>query len=253
MASLVSDTFRTGNPALTAKTFGVEAAAGEAAMTLNGTVLKTGCLLAVTAAAAAFTWKQFLLGGPAAATPWTLGGVVGGLVVALITVFWKRAAPFTAPLYGALEGLALGGISAAFELRFHGIVVAAVGLTFGTLGALLLAYRSGLIKPSENLKLGIAAATGAVALLYLCEMFLGFFKVAVPYIHEGGPIGIAFSAVVVVIAAFNLVLDFDFIEEGARSNAPKYMEWYAAFGLLVTLVWLYLELLRLLSKLRSRD
>ncbi|MEK7766871.1 MAG: Bax inhibitor-1/YccA family protein, partial [bacterium] len=228
MANLVSDTFRTGNPALTAKTFDLDAAAGESAMTLNGTVFKTGLLLAVTAAAATFTWKQFLLGGPAATTPWMLGGVVGGLIVALVTVYWKQAAPFTAPLYGALEGLALGGISAAFELRFPGIAVEAIGLTFGTLGALLLAYTSGLIKPSENLKLGIVAATGAVALLYLCEMFLGFFKVAVPYIHQSGPIGIAFSAVVVVIAAFNLVLDFDFIEEGVRSRSPKYMEWYAA-------------------------
>jgi uncharacterized YccA/Bax inhibitor family protein len=128
-----------------------------------------------------------------------------------------------------------------------------VGLTFGTLAALLLAYRSGLIRATENFKLGVFAATGGIALLYLVSMVMGFFGKSIPFIHSAGPIGIGFSVFVVVIAALNLVLDFDFIETGAQRGAPKYMEWYGAFGLLVTLVWLYLEILRLLAKLQGRD
>jgi uncharacterized YccA/Bax inhibitor family protein len=167
-------------------------------------------------------------------------------------VFKKNWAIVTAPLYAVLEGLVLGGLSATFEARFPGIVIQAVGLTFGTLFALLLAYKSGVIKATENFKLGVVAATGGIALVYLAGFVLGFFGVSIPYIHGSGTIGILFSLVVVVIAALNLVLDFDFIESGAASGAPKYMEWYAAFGLLVTLIWLYLEILRLLAKLRSR-
>ena len=152
-----------------------------------------------------------------------------------------------------MEGLFLGGISAIFEAQFSGIVIQAVGLTFGTLFCLLMVYKSGLIKATENFKLGIASATGAIFLVYLVSMILGFFGVQMPFIHESGIIGIGFSIFVVVIAALNLVLDFDFIENGSQMGAPKYMEWYAAFGLMVTLVWLYIEILRLLTKLRSRD
>jgi len=151
-----------------------------------------------------------------------------------------------------LEGLFLGGISALMEARFPGIVLQAVGLTFGTLAALLFAYRSGLIRATENFKLGVVAATGGICLLYLANIVMGFFGHSIGFIHESGWMGIGFSAVVVVVAALNLVLDFDFIEEGAAQGAPKYMEWYAAFGLMVTLVWLYLEMLRLLSKLQSK-
>ena len=140
-----------------------------------------------------------------------------------------------------------------FEMRFPGIVMQAVGLTFGTLAALLVAYRSGLIRATENFKLGVVAATGGIALLYLANIVMGFFGKSMPFIHDSGWLGIGFSAVVVVIAALNLVLDFDFIENGVEQGAPKYMEWYAAFGLLVTLIWLYLEILRLLSKLQSRN
>jgi uncharacterized YccA/Bax inhibitor family protein len=139
-----------------------------------------------------------------------------------------------------------------FNARYPGIVFNAVALTMGTLAALLLAYRSGLIRPSENFKLGLVAATGAVGLIYLVSMGMSLFGLRMPYIHESGLIGIGFSAVVVAIAALNLVLDFDFIERGAEAGAPKYMEWYGAFGLLVTLVWLYLEILRLLAKLQDR-
>ena len=184
--------------------------------------------------------------------PWTLGGAVGGFVAALITCFKKSWSPVTAPLYAALEGLFLGGISALYNQRFHSLPLQAVILTLCTLCALLLAYRSGLIRATENFKLGLFAATGGIALVYLVGFVMSFFGKSIPYIHDSGMIGIGFSAVVVVIAALNLVMDFDFIERGAENGAPKYMEWYAAFGLMVTLVWLYLEILRLLSKLSSR-
>ena len=179
-------------------------------------------------------------------------GGIGGFIVAMVTVFKQKWAPFTVPLYAALQGLFLGGISATFELRFPGIVIQAVGLTMMVFLALLFAYKSKLIQATENFKLGITAATGGIALLYIVQLVLSFFGIHIPYIHESGPIGIGFSLVVVTIAALNLVMDFDFIENGAARRAPKYMEWYAAFGLLVTLVWLYLEMLRLLAKLQSR-
>ena len=239
--------FRTGNPALKESTFrGVSRAVGEEAMTLQGTVNKTGMSLLILLAAAAFVWNS------ANPQPFVLVGLVGGLVTALVTVFKNTAAPVTTPLYAAFEGLLLGGLSLVFEARYPGIVVNAVALTFGTLAVLLVAYSSGLIRPSENFKLGIVAATGGVALLYLVSIVMGFFGKSIPFIHDSGPIGIAFSLFVVGLAALNLVLDFDFIERGAAMGAPRYMEWVGAFGLLVTLVWLYLEILRLLAKLQDR-
>ena len=158
----------------------------------------------------------------------------------------------TAPIYALFEGLFLGGISATLEARFPGIVIQAVGLTFGTLFGLLLAYKSGLIKVTENFRLGLFAATGGIFLLYMASFVMSFAGMRIPYIHESGLIGIGFSGFVVVIAALNLVLDFDFIESGSENRLPKYMEWYAAFGLMVTLIWLYVEILHLLTKLRSR-
>ena len=254
---------RSGNPALRADTF-LDAGSGAlvrgdaGTMSLNGTVNRTALLLVVTLAGALFSWSQFsaalAAGNPGAAMPWVWGGAIGGFVVALVTIFKKEWSPFTAPLYAALEGLFLGAVSAMFELRYPGIVLQAVGLTFGTLAALLMAYRSGLIKATENFKLGVVAATGGIALLYLVQIGLQLFGFkGMGFIHDSSLVGIAFSGFVVVIAALNLVLDFDFIEQGVERGAPKYMEWYAAFGLLVTLVWLYLEMLRLLGKLQSRN
>jgi uncharacterized YccA/Bax inhibitor family protein len=179
--------------------------------------------------------------------------MIGGLIAALVTIFKKSWAGITTPLYALFEGLVLGGLSAIFEAQFPGIVLQAVGLTFGTLFCLLLAYSTRLIRATENFKLGVVAATGAIALIYLASFVLRLFGINIPYIHDGGLIGIAFSLFVVVVAALNLVLDFDFIESGAANGAPKYMEWYGAFGLMVTLIWLYIEMLRLLSKLRSRN
>ena len=242
---------RSGNPALTADTFtSIPRTSSENVMTIGGTVNKTALALAILFMAATYVWSQGVAG--ALPTGFIWGGFIGGFVVALVTVFKQTWAPYTTPLYAGLEGLALGGISFIFEQQYPGIVSQAIFLTFGTLGGLLLAYRSGVIRATENFKLGVVAATGGIGLVYFLSFILGFFGISIPLIHSSGTFGILFSLFVVVIAALNLVLDFDFIEEGAERGAPKYMEWYGAFGLLVTLVWLYLEILRLLVKLRSR-
>lgn len=248
MASLL----RTSNPALNEKAFKGQVAFGDA-MTLQGTVNKTGLLLLCVVATAAWTWGLSHSNTPEAAIPWMMGGLIGGFVVALVTIFKKTWAPFTAPLYALLEGLILGGISAVFEKTYPGVAIQAVGLTLGTLFVMLLAYKTGVVKATEGFKIGVIAATGGIAVFYLAEMVLSFFfHIQVPAINGSGPWGIAFSLFVVVIAALNLVLDFDMIETGVRGGAPKYMEWYGAFGLMVTLIWLYLEILRLLGKARRR-
>lgn len=243
---------RTANPALGDNTFSLRAAQGEESMTIQGTVNKSAILIGIIIFAGALSWTQFMSGnGIAMILLW--GGFIGGLIAAIVTIFKKEWAPYTAPVYAAFEGLALGGISAMAEIAFSGIVVQAVMLTVGTFVVLLAAYRSGLIKATENFKLGVVAATGAVGLVYLISFGMRMFGMEMPYLHSNGIIGIGISLVIVVIAALNLVLDFDFIEKGAEEKAPKFMEWYAAFGLVVTLVWLYLEILRLLMKLNSRD
>ena len=245
---------RTSNPALNDRVFQGEHAAFGEAMTLKGTVNKTGVLLICTVATAAWTWNLFLDSHSAAAVgPLALIGLIGGLIFAIITVFKKTWAPVTAPIYALLEGLVLGSVSAILEVRFPGIAIQSVSLTFGTLVVLLLAYHSGLIRVTEKFRLGVVAATGGILLFYILEMILGFFGVHFTAVNGSGAIGIGFSVFVVIIAALNLVLDFDFIESGVRAGAPKYMEWYGAFGLMVTLIWLYLEILRLMSKLRSRE
>ena len=242
---------RSGNPALRADTFTrVPPVVGHETMTIGGTVNKTAMSLAILFVAAMYVWGRGTVGQ--LPMPLVVVGFIGGFVVALVTVFKQTWAPYTTPLYAALEGLALGGISYLFEQSYPGIVAQAVFLTFGTLGALLFAYRSGIIRATENFKLGVFAATGGIGIVYLLSFVLGFVGINVPLIHSSGIFGILFSLFVVVIAALNLVLDFDFIEEGAERGAPKYMEWYGAFGLLVTLVWLYLEILRLLAKLQDR-
>lgn len=247
---------RSGNPALKADTFTKVPAIGTTeVMTIQGTVNKTALCLLILMMTAAYVWNLFIQGeqNDRLVTGLMWLGLLGGLVVAFVTIFKNTWAPLLTPLYAALEGLSIGGISAYLEQQFPGIVIQAVGGTFGVLLALLLAYKSGLIRATENFKLGVTAATGGICFVYLLGIVLRFFGIGIPYIHESGPIGIGFSVFVVVIAALNLVMDFDFIEEGANRGAPKYMEWYGAFGLLVTLIWLYLEILRLLAKTRSRD
>jgi uncharacterized YccA/Bax inhibitor family protein len=249
---------QSGNPTLNKNTF-LDSASGtvvsrDNAMTINGTVNKTAFLLVLVLVGAMYSWSKF--SGPAsldAIYPLMIGGALGGFVLAMITVFKKEWSAFTAPAYALLEGLFIGGISAIFELRFPSIVMQAVGLTFGTMGALLLAYRSGLIRATEKFKLGVVAATGGIALFYLASMVMGFFGHSFSIINSSSMLGIGFSVVVVIVAALNLILDFDLIEQGVAQGAPKYMEWYGGFALVVTLVWLYLEILRLLSKLNSRN
>ena len=246
---------RTKNPALNDKTFTGFGSVKDSTrvMTLQGTVNKTAVMLFFLLISASWTWNKFFDAGHSGEVIyWMWGGLLAGFVVALVTIFHKQWAGVTAPIYSLLQGLFLGGLSGIFEARYPGIVVQAVFLTFSVLFSLLLAYKSRLIKVTHNFRLGVAAATGGIVLVYLGTIVLGFFGVRVPFIHESGLIGIGFSLFVVVIASLNLVLDFDFIETGVAGGAPKYMEWYAAFGLMVTLIWLYVEILRLLGKLRSR-
>ena len=248
---------RSGNPMFRSNAFQPDATFDETdstqRMTLAGAINKTGILLVLCLVSAGYVWNQFFQSSePPAVNGLMMLGLLGGLAMAIVTIFKRQWAGLTAPAYALLQGLALGGISAMFELQYPGIVIQAVGLTFGTLAVLLLAYKTGLIKPTENFRLMIVAATGGIVLLYLVSFVMGFFGSSVGFIHSNGLFGIGFSLFVVAIAALNLVLDFDFIEAGAEQGAPKYMEWYGAFSLMVTLVWLYLEILRLLAKLRSR-
>ena len=244
MASHLS--LRSGNPVLTKSTFNRGLDVSET-MTINGTVNKTAISLFLLIGTGYFTFDVI--------NPIILIVCgIGGFITAIVTVFKKQWAPITVPIYAILEGGLLGGVSFMYNSMYNGIVTDAIFLTVGILLSLLFAYRSGLIKPTENFKLGIFAATGGIAIVYIINMVMGFFgsSMGVMQIDNASPMSIGFSVVVVIIAALNLVLDFDFIEEGAESGAPKYMEWYGAVGLLVTLIWLYLEILRLLAKLNSR-
>ena len=244
---------RSSNPALNDNTFTRNLSySEESRMTLMGAVNKTAILLCVLVLAASITWKMVLTGESGAGI-FIWGGAIAGFIVAIVTVFKKNWAPFTAPLYAALKGLFIGGISAYFAALYEGIVMQAAGLTFGILFALLAAYKSGLIKATENFKLGICAATGGIALFYLMSIVLGLFGVNMTFLHDSSPLSIGISVFIVIIASLNLVLDFDFIENGVEAGAPKYMEWFAAFGLMVTLIWLYIEILHLLAKLRGRN
>ena len=254
---------KTSNPALSDKTFrglgggsygqgGLIDAANR--MTLSGTVNKTGVLLLCALATAAWTWHVFMQSlDMAGVAPFMLLGMFGGLILAMITIFKKEWSPVTSPLYALAEGLMLGGLSAFMETRYPGIGIQAVSLTFGTLFVLLLAYQSRLIRVTQKFRLGVVAATGGICVFYFMQMLLGFIGIRFASINGAGFIGIGFSLIVVAVAALNLVLDFDFIEQGVQAGAPKYMEWYGAFGIMVTLVWLYIEILRLLSKMRSRN
>ncbi|MEM8782448.1 MAG: Bax inhibitor-1/YccA family protein [Planctomycetota bacterium] len=255
--------FNSGNPALNEDTFSVpydraDAITQPETMTVMGTVWKTALLLLAVVGAGTFTWGLAMSSGALPAA-WTFGGMIVGLVLALVIIFKPVTAPFLSPLYAVAQGLFLGGVSAMYEMNFSGgagldsIVIQAVGLTFGVTAAMLIAYATRIIKVTEKLRAGIVIATGGVFLFYLVAIGLSFFGVSVPLLHSSGPLGIGLSLVIVAIAAFNLLLDFDLIERGSAAGAPKHMEWYGAFGLMVTLIWLYLEILRLLAKLQNRN
>ena len=240
-------TLRSGNPALNSKVFKNLSGTSRETMTLNGTVNKTGVSLLLLFVCACYTYQT-------ANTNFIWFGLIGGFITAIVTIFKKEWAPYTVPAYAVLEGLALGGISAIYNHMYTGIVQQAIFLTFGVFCALLFAYKSRIIKPTENFKLGIFAATAGIAVVYLISFIMSLFGSGLSIMNpqNASLMSIGFSFFVVVIAALNLVLDFDFIEEASEMGLPKYMEWYGAFGLLVTLVWLYLEILRLLAKLQSR-
>ncbi len=239
-------TYRSGNPVLNKSTF-LSSDVQSEKMTINGTVNKTliSLILLITSGYYCFTSISPII---------IIAGAIGGLIVAIITIFKKEWAPITVPIYALLEGCFLGGISYFYNTMYEGIVSNAIFLTIGILLSLLFAYKSGWIKPTENFKLGLVAATGGIFIVYLVNFVMSFFgsQMGIMDINNSSMFSIGFSLFVVIIASLNLVLDFDFIEEGAEKGAPKYMEWYGAFGLLVTLIWLYLEILRLLAKLNSR-
>jgi uncharacterized YccA/Bax inhibitor family protein len=248
----MADLLRSTNPVLKEKAFAGAIPTGET-MTIQGTVNKTGLLLLFVVATAAWTWGLSHSPTPEAAYPWTFGGAVGGFVVALVTIFKKEWSPISAPIYALLEGLVLGGISAIFERSYPGIAVQAISLTFGVMFVMLLAYKMRIVQATRGFKLGVIAATGGIAIVYLISMVMSlFFHTQMSFLYAATPLGIGISLFVVIIASLNLIIDFDMIETGARMGAPKYMEWYGAFGLMVTLIWLYMEMLRLLSKLRRR-
>lgn len=227
-------------------------------MTIQGTVNKIAIMLLIALAGAAFTWSKFFGATDAASAGatvfgWMIGGGIGGFILALVITFKKEWSGMLVPIYAVLEGLFIGAISAYFESRFPGLVLRAVSLTFAVLFALLFAYKTRIIKVTDKLRAGIFAATMGIAVAYLVSFVLGLFGMNMSFMYGGGTLGIIISLVIVVVAALNLVLDFDFIEKGSQSGLPKYFEWYGAFGLMVTLIWLYLEILRLLSYLSGRD
>jgi uncharacterized YccA/Bax inhibitor family protein len=246
---------KTSNPAFNTAVFQNPdyAAPASATMTVQGAVSKTFLLLAILSATAIWSWSESAAGNLSQGV--LIGSAIGGFVVALITIFKPTVAPWTAPVYAALEGVFLGALSQFIEERsgvgYKGIAIQAVCLTSGTLFVMLTLYATRAIRVTDKLRAGIIAATGALCLVYLMTWVLGMFGIQIPFIHQGGKIGIIFSLFVVGLAAFNLLLDFDMIEKGAAYGAPKSMEWYGGFGLMVTLIWLYLEVLRLLSKINS--
>ncbi len=247
---------RTANPVLSERIFEryLQEEGGVARMTVGGTVVKSLSLVGILLVPAIWMWTKFVGTGvqTGAVVPWAIGGAVGGLVLCLVTCFKQNWAPVTAPLYAAFEGLFVGAISAIFNVMYPGIVLPAIAITFGIFLAMLLLYTSRTIRATPALTKGIIIATFGVALTYLMSWILAMFGTTIPMIHEGGTVGIIFSLVVIGIAAFNFILDFDLIEQGAAQGAPKYMEWYGGFALLVTLIWLYIEVLRLLAKLQRR-
>ncbi len=255
------DLVKSSNPVLSDRMFASERVFGQETMTINGTMNKTGLMLLLVIAGAVYTWGKFYgafnteapQDAMSAVMPWLLIGGIGGLIAALVTAFRPQSASVSAPVYAVLQGLFLGGISAIFESSYSGIVMRAVALTLGVFVVMLMLYRSRVIKVTDKFRMGVLAATGGIALVYLVSFVAGMFGANVGFLHDSSTLSIGISLVVVGVAALNLMLDFDFIEKASGSGAAKNMEWLGAFGLMVTLIWLYLELLRLLSKLARRD
>ncbi len=252
------DLFKSGNPTLSEKRFKdtvLDSVVNvDNAMTVKGTLNKFGFMFLLVMGTAFYSWKEFMQGGNV--MPLLLTGAIGGLVVAIVIIFKKEWAPFLAPAYALLQGLFLGAVSATYNAAFAeqapNIIMNAVGLTFGTAIAMYLLYSFKIIQATQKFKAIIFTATAGIAVFYVISFVLGFFGIQIPFLHEGSALGIGFSLFVVALAALNLIIDFDMIEKGADGGAPKYMEWYGAFGLMVTIIWLYLEILRLLSKISKK-
>jgi len=248
--------FKSGNPTLSENKFRdtvIHIGANESAMTLSGTLNKFGFLFLMLMGTAFYSWKEVAENG-ANVMAMIAGGAIGGFVIALVLMFKREWSPYLAPLYALLEGLFIGAISAMFNIAYDGIVLQAVGLTFGVGISMYFLYTLRIIRATEKFRAVVMTATMGIAVFYLIVWVMSLFGYNnMTFIHEGSTFGIVFSLVVVVVAALNLILDFDMIEQGAANGAPKYMEWYGAFGLMVTFVWLYLEILRLLSKINSRN
>ena len=240
--------YRSGNPVLTSNAFNLKSDYSDK-MTIGGTVNKTFLTLMILVGSAYYSWTYISVTNVLA-----IPSVIVAFIVGIITIRKKEWAPVTVPIYGVLQGIFLGIISNMFNTMYDGIVITAISYTLCILFALLSVYRLGIIKPSENFKLGVAAATGGIAILYAANFVMAIFGSGIPLmdVNNSSMYSIGFSVFVIIIASMNLVVDFDFIEEGAEKGAPKFMEWYGAFGLMVTLVWLYLEILKLLAKMNSR-
>lgn len=220
-------------------------------MTVNGTIQITAFLGIILLLAASFVWSRYSLGYMDIVQMLTFGGLFIGFILALIISFTKTI--FLVPIYAACEGCVLGGFSAMMEAGYPGIVSQAVSGTFAALFSMLLLYRCNIIKCTDKFRSVIFISTLSIAGIYLVDLIGGFFGLSIPMINTSSPFGILFSIVIVAIAALNLIIDFDFIERGSERMLPKIYEWYGAFGLLVTIVWLYIEILNLLAKLRGRD
>ncbi len=249
---------KSSNPTLSKKIFENYSFSATAAqtMTVQGTVNKIALMLAIVVASAAFTWSKFFGAegaAPASVFGWMALGAIGGLILAIVISFKKEWAPVLAPIYAVLEGLFLGAISAFFESMYPGIIMKAVALTFSVLFALLFMYKTGIIRVTQRFRTMVIAATIGIAVAYFVSFIIGLFGVNMDFMYGGGTLGVVISLVIVAVAAMNLVLDFDFIDQGAQAGLPKFFEWYGAFGLMVTLIWLYLEIVRLLAILNGRD
>jgi len=247
--------FKSGNPTLKEKYFQNSLVVDQSeVMTERGTLNKFGLMFLLVMASSIFTWNAFYQGKNI--LPWIIGSAIFGFILVLIISFTPRWSSYLAPVYALVTGVFVGGISAHYNYAFAeqapGIVMQAVGLTFGVVIAMYILYRFRIIKATQKFKTIVFTATAGIAVFYLLALVLRMFGIAMPFIHESSTIGIGISLVIVAIAALNLILDFDMIENGVAMGAPKYMEWYGAFGLLVTIVWLYLEILRLLSKFAGK-
>lgn len=248
---------QSSNPALSDRIFSKSLSdSSSETMTVQGTVNKTLLMLLLVILGAVYTWKIFFEStNPSSVNMWMLIGGIGGFITSLVIIFKPKTSAYLAPVYSILQGLFLGGISAVFAAQYGGpIIMQAIALTFGTFLVMLAAYKTGVIKATQKFRTGVIAATGAIALVYFITWILSMFGVSsMGYIHGSGTVGIVIGFVVVIVAALNLILDFDFIEKGAAMGAPKHMEWYGAFGLMITLVWLYIEILKLLARFAKKN